>query len=300
MARWALASFEQVQVLDLTLTNPALKGFIAGFHDGTYGYAVPYYNGAHFGKVAFWALASFGQVQLLDLTLMDPALKGFNGGFSDGTYSYAVPHHNGAWFGMVARWALASFEQAKALDLTLTDPARKGLPRRLQRWHLRIRYATFNNGAYFDKVTRWSLASFGCVQVLDLAATDPVLTGFGGGFSDGTYDYAVPYYNGFGKVWSFQGGFSDGTYGYAMPFNNGPVRQGGALGPGLLRTGTGARPDADGPSPEGLRRRLQLWHLPHGHRCNKFSTTYFSLCPWCTSLHLARFTVHGLNAACRI
>ena len=187
MARWALASFEQVQVLDLTLTNPALKGFIAGFHDGTYGYAVPYYNGAHFGKVAFWALASFGQVQLLDLTLMDPALKGFNGGFSDGTYSYAVPHHNGAWFGMVARWALASFEQAKALDLTLTDPARKGLPRRLQRWHLRIRYATFNNGAYFDKVTRWSLASFGSVQVLDLAATDPVLTGFGGGFSDGTY-----------------------------------------------------------------------------------------------------------------
>ena len=52
MARWALASFEQVQVLDLTLTNPALKGFIAGFHDGTYGYAVPYYNGAHYGKVA--------------------------------------------------------------------------------------------------------------------------------------------------------------------------------------------------------------------------------------------------------
>ena len=73
MARWALAS-------------PALKGFIAGFRDGTYGYAVPYYNGAHFGKVAFWALAPFGQVQVLDLTLTDPAMEGFQGGFIDDTH----------------------------------------------------------------------------------------------------------------------------------------------------------------------------------------------------------------------
>ena len=120
MARWALAS-------------PALKGFIAGFRDGTYGYAVPYYNGAHFGKVAFWALASFGQVQLLDLTLMDPALKGFNGGFSDGTYSYAVPYRNGVWFGKVAHWALASFGAGQGAGPDADGPSHGGLPRRLHR-----------------------------------------------------------------------------------------------------------------------------------------------------------------------
>ena len=36
VARWALASFGQVQVLDLTLTDPALKGFGGGFSYGTY------------------------------------------------------------------------------------------------------------------------------------------------------------------------------------------------------------------------------------------------------------------------
>ena len=133
MARWALASFEQVQVPDLTLTNPALKGFIAGFHDGTYGYAVPYYNGAHFGKVAFWALAPFGQVQVLGLTLMDPALKGSNGGFSDGTYSYAVPYRNGVWFGKVAHWALASFGAGQGAGPDADGPNHGGLPRRLHR-----------------------------------------------------------------------------------------------------------------------------------------------------------------------
>ena len=42
----------------------------------------------------------------------------------------------------------------------------------------------FNNDVYFGKVTRWSLASFEYVQGLDLAPTDPALTGFRGGFSD--------------------------------------------------------------------------------------------------------------------
>ena len=109
VARWALASFDQVQVLDLTETDPTLKGFYGGFSDGIYGYAMPFNNGAYFGKMARWALASFDQVQVLDLTMTDPALKGFYSGFSDGTYGYAVPYNNGTYFGKVARWALASF-----------------------------------------------------------------------------------------------------------------------------------------------------------------------------------------------
>ena len=42
MARLALASFGQVQVLDLAATDVNLKGSFGGFSNGTYGYAAPY------------------------------------------------------------------------------------------------------------------------------------------------------------------------------------------------------------------------------------------------------------------
>ena len=72
------------------------------FSEGTYDYALPYYNGVSFGKVARWALAFFGQVHVLDSTLTDPALKGFIAGSRDDTYGYAVPYYNGARFDKVA------------------------------------------------------------------------------------------------------------------------------------------------------------------------------------------------------
>ena len=69
-------------MLDLTATDPDLKGFLGGFASGDYGYFVPFYNGAYFGKVARVDLATFSQVQVLDLTATDPDLKGFFGGFA--------------------------------------------------------------------------------------------------------------------------------------------------------------------------------------------------------------------------
>ena len=105
MARVDLATFSQVQVLDLTATDPDLKGFYGGFASGGYGYFVPYYNGALLGKVARVDLATFSQVQVLDLTATDADLKGFYGGFASGGYGYVVPYANGAYFGKVARFA---------------------------------------------------------------------------------------------------------------------------------------------------------------------------------------------------
>ena len=52
VARIDLATFSQVQVLDLTTTDTDLKGFQGGFASGDYGYFVPANNGAPFGKVA--------------------------------------------------------------------------------------------------------------------------------------------------------------------------------------------------------------------------------------------------------
>ena len=46
-----LCIFSNVAVLHLTATDSDRKGFEGGFSDGTYGYLVPYYNGARFGEV---------------------------------------------------------------------------------------------------------------------------------------------------------------------------------------------------------------------------------------------------------
>ena len=81
-----------VQVLDLTATDPDLKGFSGGFESGDYGYFTPYRNDVSTisanttifsssnkigfsGKVARVNLANFSQVQVLDLTDTDPALR---------------------------------------------------------------------------------------------------------------------------------------------------------------------------------------------------------------------------------
>ena len=57
VARVDLATFSRVQVLDLTATDPDLKGFWGGFASDGYGYVVPYNNGVdYFGKVARFAV----------------------------------------------------------------------------------------------------------------------------------------------------------------------------------------------------------------------------------------------------
>ena len=98
-------------------------------------------------------------------------------------------------------------------------------------------------------VARFNLASSSIVTVLDLASADADLKGFHGGFTDGTYSYMVPDWQGypFGKVARFDpssfsvvtvlditstdsdlkqfvGGFADGTYAYTVPPNFGKWR----------------------------------------------------------------------------
>jgi len=110
VARFPYGSFTSasVQVLDLTLTDTSLRGFIGGFTDGIYGYLVPHYNGAgRSGAMARFDLATFGNVEAEDMTLFDTDLSGFWGGFTDYTYAYVVPHHNNAGtFGKVARFGI--------------------------------------------------------------------------------------------------------------------------------------------------------------------------------------------------
>jgi len=105
VGRFDLATFSQVQVLDLTSTDGDLKGFNGGFASGGYGYFVPGKNPNPFGKVARVDLDTFSQVQVLDLTATDADLKGFYGGFASSGHGFVVPYFNGAYFGKVARFA---------------------------------------------------------------------------------------------------------------------------------------------------------------------------------------------------
>ena len=161
VARVDLAKFSQVQVLDLTDTDPDLKGFNGGFASGDYGYFVPYRNGLHpnfyFGKVARVDLATFSQVQVLDLTTTDADLMGFQGGFASGGYGYFVPYCNGLepdfYSGKVARVDLKSFSQVQVLDLTDTDPDLKGFLGGFASGDYGY-FVPYYNGDWFGKVAR--------------------------------------------------------------------------------------------------------------------------------------------------
>jgi len=194
-----------VEVLDLTLTDPDLKGFHGGFSSGDYGYLVPCNNGAtpYGSKVARIDLATFADVVVLDLALTDSDLKGFYGGFSANDHGYLVPYNGGVWNSKVVRFNLATFSTVEVLDLALTDPDLKGFAYGFSsgNYGYLIRISNWQGQVRSGKVVRFDLSTFSKVVVLDLAVTNSELTNFEGGFSAGNYGYAVP--NQSGKVVRF-------------------------------------------------------------------------------------------------
>jgi len=118
--RFLLSDFsvDTVEVLDLTLINDRLRGFIGGFTDGTYAYLVPHagHHGRH-GKVARILLSDFSSVEVLDLADTDPDLIGFNGGFTDGVYGYTLPYVGRK----IARFLLSDFSTVEVIDLNNFD-----------------------------------------------------------------------------------------------------------------------------------------------------------------------------------
>ena len=257
VARVDLGTFNGggVTVLDLALADPGLKGFNGGFTDGRYGYFVPYRNSGstYSGKIARVDLQDFtlGGVTVLDLALVDSQLKGFAGGFTDGRYGYFTPSYNGSTNpGKLARVDLQNFNLiggVTVLDLTLADPDLRIFSGGFTDGLYAYLAPRSNNSDYSGKVTRVDLRNFtpGGITVLDLAALDPGLAGFSGGFSDGRYGYFTILNNASGysgkvarvdllnfsptgvssldlaavdpTLKGFQGGFTDGRFAYFAP-----------------------------------------------------------------------------------
>ena len=188
----------------------------------------------------------------LDLSLADAGLKGFASGFTDGRYGYLVPNVNGVASGKVARVDLSNFGAGAVvtLDLTLVDGGLRGFSGGFTDGHYGYFVPYTNLSGSSGKVARVDLGNFTAAGVvtLDLKLINSALSGFQGGFTDGSYGYFVPYvsngvYTGMvarvdlhnfapGGVTTldlavadsglkgFQGGFTDGRYAYFVPYAN--------------------------------------------------------------------------------
>jgi len=210
-------STQNIESLNVAaLGNPNLRGFDGGFCDGEYAYLFPSYN---VGETAYGYLVRIDitdswtpltTVQWLNLEEYDVRLKGFHGGFYDGTYIYLVPSNTGSppLSGTMAR----------------IDPAAAN-------W-------VIPSVAQTTPVTG--------VESMDMRTRDLDLSGFWGGFTDGTYGYCVPYFNdtysgkivrfplsSYGntsalEIWDmtqnhgnargFRGAVCDGRYAYLIPY----------------------------------------------------------------------------------
>jgi hypothetical protein len=187
-----------VTILNLQSIDASLAGFHGAFTDGRYGYFVPLQNNSGpFGKLVRVDLSNFtaGGVTVLDLATVDPDLVYFTSGFTDGRYAYLTARSY--THGKIARIDLRNFTTAgvTSLNLTAIDSNLGGFGGSFTDGNFGY-FTTLDTapGVYGGKIARVNLANFTAdgVAVLDLAAVDPALKGFQGGFTDGRYAWIAP------------------------------------------------------------------------------------------------------------
>jgi hypothetical protein len=153
-----------IELLNLTLIDPSLKGFSHGFTDFKYGYFVPFNNGIApnflFGKIVRVDLNNFTPqgVQILDLTSQNPFNVGFSHGFQYNGYGYVIPFQ-------------------RLLDLTVDEKT------------ILRDFPVPTNG----RLVRFQLTNFQTIEVLDLTKAHPFLRGFSGCVQVTNYLYLIPY-----------------------------------------------------------------------------------------------------------
>jgi hypothetical protein len=264
---------EVVKVLDLTKHDELRRvTYSGGFIAAGYGYLVPYRLEERSGsgivvQVDLRNPQNFpnSPVVPLDLTKAtehpDPSLVEFVGGFTDGRgHGYLVPGSASGKFVKVGLGSNFRPESVTVLDLAKIDARlgcfEGGFADNAGKFGYLVPFGCGEPAGSSGKVVRVKLSddfrhpSTNTVQVLDLAETNPALTGFDGGFTDGRYGYFVPAYNpdpsgsvarvdldhfttsgvtalDLTRVDStlkgFDGGFTDKQlrYGYLVPFRNG-------------------------------------------------------------------------------
>jgi hypothetical protein len=182
-----------VTVLDLATIDANLKSLDSGFTDGRYAYFIGV------GKVARVDLQNFvvGSVTILDLSLIEPNLRSFYS-VTDGHYGYLVPSYGSPQPGKMVRFDLQNFASSgvTVLDLTTVNPGLNSFRGTFiagQNVYL-VPHLYLATSTTHGNLVRVDLHNFSASGVtwIDMAATDPNLTGYRGGFTDGDHGYLVP------------------------------------------------------------------------------------------------------------
>ena len=248
--------------VDVSVGNTTAKAFQGGFTDGIYAYLAPSSTGI-LTRVDLNNYTTSG-VTYLNVSIGNTGAKGFRGGFTDGRYAYLVPFNNGAYHGILTRvdLNLANFINpvaATATGVTYLDVSTAGntVAKGFQGGFTDGVYAYlvpyFDGTTFHGIFTRINLSDFSVtgVSYLDVSTGGNAnAKGFWGGFTDGSYAYLVPQYNGITRhgiltrvnlnnftntgvsyvdvttagntgAGGFFGGFTDGRYAYLIPYYNG-------------------------------------------------------------------------------
>ena len=183
-----------VRLFDLSVVQPALRGFSEAIRVGRYAYFAPLEYTTHQYTstlvrmyLGVYEIASYydnllagggklrDSVDIMDLSQADPGLAGFSGIFSSGKYIYLVPYRN------------------------------KHEPKIGQRGHGNVARVDMN---YFSLETTVfvNLQTTERNQIPSFADSD--LAGFSAGFASGQYGLLVPFFNGIftGKLCRFIAG----------------------------------------------------------------------------------------------
>jgi hypothetical protein len=201
-----------VSFLNLVEVNSNLKGFVGGFYDGRYGYAIPYQNhnsnnSNHglFTRIDTYNFTKAG-VTVLDLTSntlgYGSNLVGFFGGFNSGKYGYLVQKcAYGSNVGKVVRVDLSTFNynDLSVINLQNLNSNARGFSGAFTD-DLYAYLVPLSNSAATGVAAKIDLNNFvensNNVTFLDLSTRNTNLKGFMGGFTNKSYGVYVPYFSG--------------------------------------------------------------------------------------------------------
>ena len=184
------------QVIDLTVTNTSLKGYVGGVFTGTHLYLSPYFNGAYHGNVAI-INTSTNAVSLIDLSSFDSNLVGFHGAVYTGKYIYFIPYRSSSGIhGNIAKYDIESNTATLLSIPTITGNSNCiGYSGGVFTGRYIYLCPSHNGTDFHGNVVKIDTTNDN-MTVIDLTTTNTNLKGYNSGVFTGSHIYMAPYNNG--------------------------------------------------------------------------------------------------------
>jgi hypothetical protein len=189
-------SYKQPKVTTLTATSATTNAYNGGFHDGKYGYLVPYfYLTTNYSNIRKFNMDTMSFVSSCDMSSLTDH-NAFAGGFTDGRYAFCVPNQKY----IATKTSLMNFAASGTSSVNLQSYTSLtlhgfwgGFTDGTYAYYVPHYYGVYRSGFTRIEIDSFTLAG---TSVLDLSLTDAQLAGFKDGFTDGVYAYLCPNQNG--------------------------------------------------------------------------------------------------------